>query len=89
MTALGSVAPLVAQAVDIPSLARRLDVQVVFEGTVREHNDQLRITVGVVSGDGFQIWSERFETEPDTQSLFKISERILSTLISRIGANNR
>ncbi len=63
VTALVSVAPLVAQAVDIPSLARRLDVQVVFEGTVREDNDQLRITVVVVSGDGFQIWSERFETD--------------------------
>ncbi len=56
------------------------------EGTVREDNNLLRITSRVVNADGFQIWSERFETEPDTQSLFKVSERIASALVSRIRA---
>ena len=79
-----SVAPLVAQALDTPSLARTLDVQIVFEGTVREENNQLRITSRVVNGDGFQIWSERFDTKPDSQSLFTVCERIASALISRI-----
>ncbi len=36
------------------------------------------------NADGFLIWSERFETKPDTQSLFKVSERIASALISRV-----
>jgi TolB-like protein len=89
VTAASSVAPLVAQALDVPSLARKLDVQIVFEGTVREDNNQLRITSRVVNADGFQIWSERFETESDTQSLCKLSERIASALISRVRPNNR
>jgi TolB-like protein len=84
VTAASSVAPLVAQALDVPSLARKLDVQIVFEGTVREDNNQMRITSRVVNADGFQIWSERFETEPDTQSLFNVSEKIASSLISRV-----
>jgi TolB-like protein len=89
VTAASSVAPLAAQALDVPSLARKLDVQVVFEGTVREDNNLLRITSRVVNADGFQIWSERFETESDTQSLAKLSERIASVLISRVRPNNR
>lgn len=84
VTSACSVVPLVAQAFDIPSLAQKLDVQIIFEGTVREENSQLRITSRVVSADGFQIWSERFETERDPQGLFTVSERIASALISRI-----
>jgi hypothetical protein len=84
MTSACSVASLVAQAFDIPSLAQKLDAQIVFEGTVREENSQLRFTSRVVNADGFQIWSERFETERDPQGLFTVSERIASALISRI-----
>jgi TolB-like protein len=87
VSAASSVAPLVAQALDVPSLARKLDVQIVLEGSVREDNNLLRITSRVVSAaDGFQIWSERFETEADPQNLLEVSERIASALISRIRA---
>jgi TolB-like protein len=84
VSAASSIAPLVAQALDLPSVARKLDAQIVFEGVVREDNNQLHITARVVYADGFLIWSERFETEPDIQSLFKVSERIASALISRV-----
>jgi TolB-like protein len=84
VTAASLIAPLVAQAFDLPSVARKLDAQIVFEGTVREDNNQLHITARVVNADGFLIWSERFETEPNIQSLFKVSERIASALISRV-----
>ena len=88
VTAASSVAPLLAQALDTPSLARKLDVQIVFEGTVREHDKLLRIMFRVVNAaDGFQIWSERFETEPNLQALFKAAERIVSALVSRFRPN--
>lgn len=86
VSAASSIAPLVAQALDLPSVARKLGVQIVFEGVVHEDNNQLRITSRVVNEDGFLIWSERFETEPDTPSFFKVSERIASALISRVSA---
>jgi TolB-like protein len=89
VTAASSVAPLVAKAMDIRSLARKLDVQIVFEGTVRHDNNLLRITSRVVDpADGFQIWSERIETEPDLQDLSTVSERIASSLVSRIRSTN-
>jgi TolB-like protein len=89
VTAASSVIPLVAKAMDIRSLARKLDVQIVFEGTVRHDNNLLRITSRAVDpADGFQIWSERIEAEPDLQDLSTISERIASSLVSRIRPNN-
>jgi TolB-like protein len=48
-----SIAPLVTQAFDLTSIARKLDAQVVFEGIVREDNNQLHITARVVNADGF------------------------------------
>ncbi|HWY53428.1 MAG TPA: hypothetical protein VNZ03_03145 [Terriglobales bacterium] len=84
VTTASSITPLVAQALDLPSVARKLDALIVFEGTVREDNNLLHITSRVVNAEGFLIWSERFETKPDTQSLFKVSERIASSLISRV-----
>jgi TolB-like protein len=89
VTAASSVAPLIAKAMDIRSLARKLDVQIVFEGTVRHDNNLLRITSWVVDpADGFQIWSERIETEPDLKDLSTVSERIASSLVSRLRSTN-
>jgi len=72
------------EALDIPSLAKKLDVQVVFEGTVAEDNSQLRVTSRVVNSDGLRISSERFETNRDSQGLLNLSARIASALISRV-----
>jgi TolB-like protein len=85
VTAASAVAPLVAKAMDIRSLARTLGVQIVFEGTVRHNNNLLRITSRAIDpADGFQIWSERIEAEEDLRDLSAISERIASSLVSRI-----
>jgi TolB-like protein/tetratricopeptide (TPR) repeat protein len=85
VSAASSVAPLLAHAPDIQSLGRTLDVQIIFEGTVRQDGNRLRITVSVVNaGDGFQIWSERFETEADPLGLATVSERMVSALVSRV-----
>ena len=55
-----------------------------IEEIAREDDNQLHITSRVVNADGFLIRSDRFETEPDIQSLFKVSERIGSALINRV-----
>ena len=81
VTAASSVA---AQPRDIPAIAQKLDVQIVFDGTVRQNQNQLRVISGIINADGFQIWLERFETEADPHGLFKLSEKIVSALVSRI-----
>jgi TolB-like protein len=89
VTAASSVAPLVAKDMDIRSLARTLDVQIVFEGTVRHDNNLLRITSRAVDpADGFQIWSERIETQQDLKDLSTVSERIAASLVCRIRPPN-
>jgi hypothetical protein len=57
VTSASSVAQLSAQAFDVPALAQKLGVQIVFEGTVREENRRIRVTARVVNSNGFQIWS--------------------------------
>jgi TolB-like protein len=89
VTAASSVAPLVAKAMDVRSLARKLNVEIVFEGAVCQENNLLRVTSRVVNpADGFQIWSERIDTEPDLKGLSTVAQRIASSLVSRIRPSN-
>jgi tetratricopeptide (TPR) repeat protein len=69
---------------DVSSLVKTLDAHIVFEGTVGEDGNQLRVTTRIVNSDGLRIWSERFETDRDPRQLFNISAKIASALISRI-----
>jgi len=41
--------------------------------------------IRVVSADGFQILSEHFETKSDPRGVFKVSDRIISELVNRVG----
>ena len=53
------------EPVGIPSIAKKLDAQIVFEGTVGEDNNQLRVTSRVVNSEGLRIWqkdSKQIET---------------------------
>jgi TolB-like protein len=84
VTGAGSVAPLVAQALDIPCLARRLGVQLILEGSVREEENRLRIMSRIVNANGFLMWSERIETESGNESLFEFSEQTASALVRRV-----
>jgi TolB-like protein len=82
--AASSMMQLGSLANDIPALADKLGVQFVFEGTVREEGNRIRVTARLVNADGFQLWSQRFEAEPDAKSSFRIEEQIASALVSRV-----
>ena len=79
-----SVASLGAHASDVPSLARKLGVQIVFEGTVREEGNRVRVTGRIVNADGFQLWSQRLDAEGDASKLFDVQEQFASALVSRV-----
>ncbi len=52
-----------AAALDAREAGRRLDVQVVVEGSVRRLGDKLRVNARLVSvADGFQLWAKRFDS---------------------------
>lgn len=82
--AASSIAQLGAQSSDVPGLARKLGVQIVFEGTVREEGNRVRVTARIVNADGFQLWSQRFDAEADSSSLFTVQEQFASALVSRV-----
>lgn len=58
----GAVREYRDRGVDPRVAGRELDVQLVVEGSVRHHDDNLRVRLAAISvQDGFQIWAERFE----------------------------
>ncbi|MFT4113006.1 hypothetical protein [Silvibacterium sp.] len=87
--AASSISQLTAQAADIPSLAKRLGVHFVFDGTVQHAEGRLRIHARLVNGEGLRIWSQRFDVLTENGSLpdihlFDIQERVVSALMTRI-----
>jgi adenylate cyclase len=67
--------------VDIRELGRRLDADVVIEGSVRKAGDQLRITAQAIQTEsGHQLWSETFRRE--CKDIFVIQEQIAEAVAS-------
>lgn len=83
VAAATQISQLPVQSGDLSVLADKLDVHFLFEGTVREANGKLRITVRVVTAKGFQIWSQRFDVDVPPDGLFRVTEKIASASISR------
>jgi TolB-like protein/Flp pilus assembly protein TadD len=83
--ATSSMMQLGSLAYDIPALVEKLGAQFVFEGTVREEGNRVRVTSRLVNADGFQLWSQQFDAQADADSLFRLEEHIASALISRVG----
>jgi adenylate cyclase len=47
---------------DVRNIGRHLNVAFVLEGSVRRHEDRLRVTAQLVdAGSGFHLWSERWD----------------------------
>ena len=68
---------------DLPALAKSLGVQIIFQGTVSQENNRLRVISSLANAEGFQVWSQRFEANADAQGLFVLTEQLASSLISR------
>ena len=64
---------------DIREVGRRLDADVVIEGSVRKAGDQLRITAQAIhTGSGHHLWSKVFRRE--LRDVFAIQEEIAQTV---------
>lgn len=57
-----SVFALRDAGLDAPSIGRRLQADVLLEGSVRSHGDRLRVMLMAVNAaDGLELWSERWD----------------------------
>ena len=81
-------APASAFALERPSedpqeAGRRLNVGTVLEGSVRQANDRLRVTVHLVSvNEGFDLWSETYERSPG--DIFAVQEEIVRSVVATL-----
>jgi serine/threonine-protein kinase len=62
---------------------RRLRVATVLEGSVRQANDRLRVTVHLVSvSEGFDLWSETYERPPG--DVFAVENEIAQAVVAAL-----
>ncbi len=69
------------QNVDVPTMAAKLNVAHVLEGSVRKAGDQLRITAQLIEvATDTQLWSGTYERELD--SIFEIQNEIATEVVA-------
>jgi DNA-binding SARP family transcriptional activator/TolB-like protein len=81
--ARGSVYALSERGVGPEEAGRRLNVDFVASGTVRQHGNRVSVDVELVSVPTARIiWSETFETKPD--DLFPVMDEIGNSIVASI-----
>jgi TolB-like protein/Tfp pilus assembly protein PilF len=71
------------QQVDIRSIGRKLDVEMLLEGSVRRAGNRLRITSQLIRvSDGTHIWSERYDRE--LEDVFEIQDEISLAIVNKL-----
>jgi TolB-like protein/cytochrome c-type biogenesis protein CcmH/NrfG len=68
---------------DIPTIAKKLNVANVLEGSVRKSGRHLRITTQLIRADtGVHIWSETYDR--DEEDVFKVQEDIARAVVEKL-----
>ena len=68
---------------DVREVGEALNVSVVLEGTVRQAEDQLRVSARLVdTSDGFQLWSDVYNYEH--RDVFRIQEEIAHAIVKEL-----
>lgn len=71
------------KGMDLKEVGEKLGVATILEGSIRKQNDQLRITVQLVSSkDGYHLWSERFDRK--ITDVFAIQDEIAQAVSSKL-----
>lgn len=71
------------EKIDIPEVARKLNVAHILEGSVRKSGNQVRITAQLIDGrSDTHLWSETFDRDLD--NIFAIQDEIAETVVSQL-----
>ena len=69
--------------IDVPSIARKLGVSHVLEGSVRKVGDRVRITAQLIDGGtGDHVWAERYDR--DLIDIFAIQDEISKAIVAAL-----
>jgi TolB-like protein/lipopolysaccharide biosynthesis regulator YciM len=68
---------------DVREIGRKLNVEMVLEGSVRKAGHRLRITAQLIKvADGFHVWSERYDRE--LEDVFAIQDDISRAIVTAL-----
>ena len=71
------------QHAGVPEVARKLGVQYVLQGTVRSHQEMVRLTAELVDGGtGMVLWSERYDRS--LNDILEIEAEVASTIATNL-----
>jgi TolB-like protein len=71
-------------ALEVPTIARRLNVAHVLEGSVRRAGERVRITAQLTDGEtGGHLWAERYDRELD--DVFAIQDEVAKSVTQALG----
>lgn len=71
------------ERLDVTTIAERLNVAFVLEGSVRKSGNKIRITAQLVRGkDGYQLWSENFDGT--LHDVFATQDRIAASVVDSL-----
>jgi TolB-like protein/DNA-binding winged helix-turn-helix (wHTH) protein/Flp pilus assembly protein TadD len=71
------------EKVDIPTIAKKLQVSHVLEGSVRKTGNQIRITVQLVEADdGYQLWSDTYDRT--LEDVFAVQSEIAASVVDAL-----
>ncbi len=71
------------QHVDLPKVARELDISHVLEGSVRKADNRVRITAQLIDGaTGGHVWGERYDR--DLTDIFALQDEISAAIVKAL-----
>ena len=71
------------KSVEIPQIARQLNVTHVLEGSVRKAGDRVRITAQLIDGSlNVHVWAERFDR--DQRDIFALQDEISHAIVKAL-----
>jgi adenylate cyclase len=70
-------------SIDVPTIARKLGVSHVLEGSVRKAGEKVRITAQLIDGQsGDHVWAERYDR--DLNDIFAIQDEISKAIVAAL-----
>lgn len=67
------------KTLEVPAIARELNVRMVLEGSVRKQEDRIRITAQLIDAkNGFHLWSQTYDRK--LQDIFAIQDEIAQAI---------
>jgi adenylate cyclase len=83
VTSRASAFSFAGKDVDIPTIARKLNVSYVLDGSVRKAGDHIRISAQLIDGrSDTQLWSQTFDRP--LQDIFAIQDEIAATVVEQL-----